>query len=208
MRARLSLVYRRFAKQTALLEQAMVSPRRIRVQESDGLNRQLIDEMCVIRLQDSWARFCRDLVVLSCWAERITIGGKRVARAPGILRARDVIPALISTYPKRKKEPDWHIPEECLRAARQLQIANYATVQSGLGMSFPHSPTDQVRHLRNYFAHRNVTTAQRVQELAIDMGFTSATLPHLLVGSVLQTGISVFSLWVLRLRTMAQVAIQ
>ena len=201
-------IYRKFAKETALLEQAIESPcSTVSLQQRD-FDGQLVREMCVMRLQDSWARFCRDLVIMSSWAEPMTAQGSRVAKAPRIRRARDVIPTLISTYTRRTTEPNWHIPSESIDAAQRLRITNYNTVKSGLSLSFSHSPTEQVRCLRNYFAHRSENTAKLVQQVAMNMGIPSRTIPHSLTGSIVQTGISMFSLWVLRLRTMAWLAIQ
>ena len=143
MRNNLALVYRRFAKETALIEQAFEMSTNQALAGTDGLNRRLVQEMCLIRLQDSWGRFCRRLVVFSCWAQPKTAQGFRVPRAPGIRRSGDVIPKLMSTYRRRTTEPEWHIPAECLDAATRLQIINLPSVNSGLALSFPNSTTDQ-----------------------------------------------------------------
>ena len=191
-----------------MLGQMVAAPSSTASFQGKASDQQMVREMCVIRLQDSWARFCRELVLLSCWAEPVTAQGKRVTRVPNIRRAHDVIPTLISTYRRRRTEPSWHIPNDCIEAAGRLQIANYSTVKSGLGLSFSHSPTYQLRCLRNHFAHRNEVTAKLVRQLAIDLGIPTATVANLLPVSIVQPGTSLFSLWILRLRTMAQLAIQ
>ena len=169
---------------------------------------QLTCEMCVIRLHDAWARFCRELVVLSAYAQPLTAQGHRVPRTGGIKSRRDVIPALIATYPRRKTEPPWHFPRECIDAARRLSVSNNSTIASGLGLSFPQSPTNQLTQMRNFLAHRNTDTAQDVAQVAINLGMPNIGHPHLLVASVMPPGVPLFVLWAERLGLMAWLAIQ
>lgn len=209
MRASLVELYRHFAKETALLTQIIDSTQSLATAgyPENGYE-QFIREMCMIRLHDAWARFCRELVVLSAYAQPLTADGRRVTRAPGIQNRRQVIPALLATYRRRTAEPPWHIPSDCLDAAKRLNISNYSTINNGLGLSFPQSPTDQVNRVRNFFAHRNIDTVRGVVQVARNLGLPRVTHPHLLVVSRIQPGVSVFALWVSRLRVMAQLAVR
>jgi hypothetical protein len=65
----------------------------------------------------------------------------------------DVIPNLLATYGKRRRyEPKWARATECIDAAIRLKIANTGTVTAALGAT--NSPADEIRHVRNYYAHR------------------------------------------------------
>ena len=176
MPASLVKPYRRFLKETTSLAhilESTASP------SAHTRHQQLIREMCVIRLHDAWARFCRELVVLSTYAQPLTAQGQRVPRVSGIRDRQQVIPALIKTYQRRTAEPFWHIPMECIDAAHRLNVANYSAIAGGLGRSSPQSPTDQLRQMRNFFAHRNVDTAQDVTQIALSLGMPNVRYPHL-----------------------------
>src|SRR3546814_18217376 len=65
---------------------------------------QLTCEMCVLRLHDAWARFCRELVIASAIGHTFTLGGTVLKAAPGISSRASVIPALLATYRKRQTD--------------------------------------------------------------------------------------------------------
>ena len=201
--------YRKFLKETASLAHIIESAASALSHTWLGPE-QLTCEMCVIRLHDAWAHFCRELVVLSAYAQPLTAQGQRVTRAHGIRDRQQVIPALFATYPRRRRntEPPWHIPGKCIDAASRLNISNNSTIAIGLGQSFPQSPTDQLSDVRNFFAHRNVDTARDVSQIARNMGIPNVRHPHLLVVSAVPPGVPLFVLWTQRLKLMAWLAIQ
>ncbi len=202
-------LYRKFLKETASLEhilESTTSPSANTQHRPE--HEQLIREMCVIRLHDAWARFCRELVFLSAYAQPLTAQGQRVPRVSGIRDRQQVIPALFATYRRRTTEPSWHIPRDCIDTAGRLKISNNSTVASGLGQSFTVSPTDQLKQMRNFFAHRNVATAQAVTQVAVSLGMPNVRHPHILVASIVPPGVSVFTQWAQRLNLMAWLAIQ
>ena len=209
MRPSLVGLYQRFVKETALLTQVLDSTPYLRNQHQLGQEHQrLICDMGVIQFHDAWARFCRELVVLSAYAQPLTAHGQRLSRAPGIQNRHQVIPALLSTYHRRKYEPSWDQPGDCIDAARRLQVLNYSTIFAGLGLSLTPSPIDQVRYVRNFLAHKNAENARRVAQVAAEFGLTNVRVPEVLVMSVVHPGVSVFIQWVHRLRLMAWLAIQ
>jgi len=164
----------------------------------------LVAEMCVIRLHDAWVRFCRELVVTSAYAKPLTAQGRRVPRVPGVKRRDQVIPELPATYP-------WHMSARCLDAARRLKVSNYSAISSGIGVSFPDmspSPNDQVRLVRNFFAHRHQESAGKALEIARSLNIPGVTHPRSLVIATVPPGISVFRLWANRLLWMAYLSIQ
>ena len=200
-------IYGRFLKETTFLANILGSTASSATHTPPRLE-QFTREMCVVRLHDAWARFCRELVVLSAYAQPLTAQGQRVTRVSGVRDRQQVIPTLLATYRWKKTEPSWHIPTDCIGAARSLNIANNSTIASGLGLSFPQSPTDQLRQMRNFFAHRNVHTAKDVEQIAISLGMPNVRYFHLLLVSVMPPGVPLFVLWVQRLRRMAWLAIQ
>ena len=77
---------------------------------------QLACEMAVIRLYDSWARFCRDAVIISAYGKTTTLSGTelRASSLSTITAKSQVIPVLQSTFKKRPHEPDWERAEPLL----------------------------------------------------------------------------------------------
>ncbi len=179
--------------------------------QADFFRNQITKEMCVIRLHDAWSRFCRELILSSAGSRAKTGNGIRLPRSPGVNKYSDVIPVLLSTYipPRRRPEPAWHNPTECLDAARRLKISNYSTVQTGLQLSFNGpAPTAQLTSIRNYIAHRNRNTAQGIAKVARDLFISPVPRAFELASAIVPSGITLFSLWIIRLGTMAQLSIQ
>jgi hypothetical protein len=131
---------------------------------------QLAAEMAVIRLQDAWARFCRELIIMSASGNSVTLNGSVV---PAVIRKRsDVVPALLATYKKRRQyEPKWERAVDCIDAATRLKVANLGTLAAALGST--NSPADEIRHIRNFYAHRRQGAAAR----ALSCNVFSGTRP-------------------------------
>ena len=128
--------------------------------------KQLAAEMAVIRMYDAWARYCRELIVLSASGNTVTLNG---AVIPAVVKRRsDVIPALLATYRKRQYEPKWARATECIEAAGRLKIANIGTVTAALGAT--NSPAEEIRHIRNYYAHRKQGGAARAIACGVFIG--------------------------------------
>jgi hypothetical protein len=116
--------------------------------------------MAVVRLHDAWARFCRELIILSALGRTVTLSGVPLApSSPALANRNSVIAALLATYKKKKYEPRWSDAVECLDAAARLKIANLPTVSAGLSAS--NSPADEIRQVRNFYAHRRMESAIR-----------------------------------------------
>ncbi len=133
---------------------------RLRDQPNDRADR-LACEMAIIRLHDCWARFSRELIVLSAGACPFTARGSRLPLAPNIKSLNEVNPVLMSTFKKRSIEPSWARPIDAIDAAQRLKIANYHTVAAALGAL--NLPAEEIRPLRNFFAHRAINTALEVK---------------------------------------------
>ncbi len=166
-----------------------------------------VKEMSVIRLHDSWARFCEELIVVSSYACPNSLNGMHVPKVPRV-RSRQVAltQAMVRTRRGRRK-PRWADANESISAAQRLGIVNFPNVSAGLGLT--PSPVDDLRRMRNFFAHRNVTTAQHVRNIAHSIGAPTQTRPTDLLGWLQPpSGVSQFETWVIRLQQMAYIAVQ
>jgi hypothetical protein len=206
-------LYQRFVKETALILQRFNTPGLSAHGHTETWASVHLDckEMCVIRLQDCWARFCRELVIMSAVYTLRMRGGSvlsPVSQASGTLRPHDIIPELRKRFSSRKKskpdwwEPKWQDSHETLDAANILKIANYLQVSAGLSLSG--TTLDEIRYVRNYLAHRSKKTAQKIaSSLGVAPSHNSpieAILSH-----VVPPGVSRFEYWVRTLRQMADV---
>jgi len=123
----------------------------------NSIAREMIAEMVVLSAHDIWARFCRSLIVASAGYRPRDSTGARLPYAPGVHHPRDVIPTLLRTYRRKRFEPRWGDATQAIDAAQRLAIPNLTNVSSALGSSS--SPADDLRVLRNFFAHRAKDTA-------------------------------------------------
>jgi hypothetical protein len=115
-----------------------------------GRKDQLAAEMAIVRLYDAWARYCRELIILSASGNTVTLSG---AVVPAVVSKRsDVVPTLLSTFKKQQYEPKWASAPPCIDAAKRLNISNLSTVSAALSAS--NSPAEEIRNVRNFYAHR------------------------------------------------------
>lgn len=164
-------------------------------------------EMCVIRLQDAWARFCRELVLMSASEQPLTASGVRLPRSPGIARRIDALNALRTRYSRPPHEPKWYDAQSCLTAAAMLRVANYASISAGLSVT--PSPLDDLRDLRNFLAHRTESTALRVCAVAMRNSLSAQLgVLAILASPSTAVGTCILEHWIRELQTMAQIAVR
>ena len=162
--------------------------------------------MAVIRLHDSWARFCREVTIAAAADRPVTATGVQLARAPGIRKSSEVVPRLLSTYSKRRLyEPKWAHARECIDAAHRLGIANFPTVAAALGAS--NSPAEEINLVRNFFAHRCKDTALKIRIYSPFVLAASLDVESL-VGEIIAPSTTRMEMWVLGLQSIAEAAIQ
>jgi hypothetical protein len=160
-------------------------------------------EMTVIRLHDSWARFCRELILISAYARPRTETGQTVQRAPGIRSRQDVVTSWQSTFPRSQRpryEPHWATASDALGLAQRVQLGNFLTVSAALSSNT--SPAEPLRRMRNFFAHRGHGTALFLPAVMSRHG-VSRVSPDQFLGHLVPPGVSVFEHWVLSLRVIA-----
>lgn len=129
--------------------------------------------LAFLKQNDAWSKFCRRLLVASALGFDGFSGGH--GPAPGISSEADVMSALNIRVPW-KDDRKWHVANDFLGAARTLKVANIGTLNGSIG-STP-NPSEQIRYVRNFFAHANPHTHERAfnacsQRRPVDFCFTS-----------------------------------
>jgi len=162
-------------------------------------------EMSVIQLHSSWSQFCRDIFILSAGGSAYTATGIRLKNALGISSIGEVIPALLSTYKKRKREPEWSYSSDFVDAAKRLKVQNFATLSSAIGSTG--SPADELRKIRNFFAHRSRESAEALRILSYHHSSVSLNVENLLARTN-SSGITILEDLLVSLRRIAISAIQ
>jgi len=199
--------YRRFLAETAWLLTAFdAGLAGLGSAHALGELHRLSGEMAVVRLHDAWGRFCRELIISSAGCRPFTASGVRLVCPPGIRGRPDVIPFLLNSYNKpRTYEPKWAVSHDCLDAAQRIGIANFATVTAAIGST--NSPVEDLRRVRNFFAHRGKWSADEVRSrFSFPVG--SPLTLEALAGQLVPPGITRMESWVNGLRTVAGAAIQ
>ncbi len=159
----------------------------------------------LIRLQDDWGRFCRDLILISAVGGCSTVAG--IALPNRAASPRDALTILRSSFSGRAKPPDWEpkwfIANQALDAARRLRVGNLAAVSGALG-STP-SPLEEIRVLRNFVAHRSERAAIEARRYS---GLNHLKGLHAYLQSLQSGGSSLLETWVRQLQVMAESAVQ
>jgi hypothetical protein len=174
-------------------------------QDTDVVRGRFAAELVVIRLHDAWARFCREVVVVSAYGRIETLGGTRLGTCHPAIKSRgDVIPVLISLYPNRRAEPYWFSAADCSDAGRRLGIQNAATVTAALGAA--NSPAAELREVRNFYAHRKKETAVKAVTAGGFVGRQQPQVFHL--NSFVAGGKTILESWTEDLIAVATAAVQ
>ena len=129
----------------------------------------------IVRLHDSWARFCRRLILSSADGNTLTSTGFYVPKSPIILPGQSSLDALKMTYKTNRQsrvlwEPRWHDAGDAVDAATRLQVGNLSTISAALGAA-----GNGVRDLtgcRNFLAHRS-----KLSNVPLALIRTSLSLP-------------------------------
>jgi hypothetical protein len=160
--------------------------------------------MTLVRLHDSWARNCRDLVIRSACGNTTTLGGAALARSGLVTGGHgSVIPAWLATFKSRATEPKWFDVTECVDAARRLGVGNLAAIAAGLGANT--SPADTLRAIRNFYAHRSHRTAREAFRTGL---FTSMTIDVFDLAKPARAGLCHVDDWIFRLTDALRAAAQ
>jgi len=165
----------------------------------------------VIRLHDLWASHCRQLIICSADAHFRTYSGVRLPRASSLPPKARPIPWLRDNWTSGKRmkpswEPNWHIPDQYLRAAQLLGIGNYVTVSNALSAV---TIVEQIRYTRNALVHSLPATYWKLRILSASLGLPWNVNPvNIIYSRVNGTGPLLFDHWISELRLCLQAAIR
>ena len=137
----------------------------------------------VIEAMNCWVLFSRSLIVSSALGATTRSTG-RVASLYGRRSTVDyvIVQAALAENPRlgvsglparidRRLEPVWHEPAVIIRLATALQLSNGSTITQALsvGATFMRD----LPPVRNYFAHKNQDTAERVRRIGRQYGVSA-----------------------------------
>lgn len=199
--------YSKFVSETEwLLQEFNIAVDQLSIDSIDKSAR-LSAEMSVIRLHDAWARFCREIIVLSAGGRPYTANGNQLAPVSGIHGISEVIPVLLARYPRRRHrfEPKWARPREAIQAGQLLNIPNISTFGAAIGAT--NSPAEELRPIRNFLAHRGKNSANQIRNQYFFNGTDKVTVENV-AGKLIPPGIRRFEKWVIDLRLIAIASIQ
>ena len=130
----------------------------------------VVVEHALLRLQIEWETFVRHFI-LDCATGRYSDSRgpvcSHLSQSPP--RTREMAShRLVSLYKKRNFEPYWHRPQEAIRAADMLRLSNYNNIANQLGLS-PWQ-IDELRHVRNFIAHRSKSSAIKLRTAGLTSG--------------------------------------
>lgn len=148
-----------------------------------------------IELNDRWSLFSRRLLIASA------LGGEgydgSINGVPGCEDESDVLHTLGVRVAWKNDRP-WHVPSEFLGAARTLKVKNLATLNGSIGAT-PNS-AEQVRVVRNLFAHRNPDTYMRAR------GHCRSARPEVFLLTEKEAGQFILVNWIAQLLAIARSA--
>jgi hypothetical protein len=193
---------RRLKSETAWLQEEFLRA----VAAGNQRHCQLACEMAVIRLHDAWGRFCRELIVLSAFGRTTTLSGIPLPPCHrSIKRCHLVLPYLQAVMKSgRPYEPRWADATKCIGAAQRLAIANFPTVSAALGAT--NSPAEDIRRVRNFYAHRKYGTAH--ESRATNFFASPTRLEVFDLSSYTAGNVRVIESWVANLNIIAKAAAQ
>ena len=164
-------------------------------------------EMCVVKLNDMWSKYCRNLIIISAVDKPRTITGTTVITSNVVKKYKDVMPFLRRKFNRKNIlwEPKWHIAHEAIKAAHELSISNYQTISSAIGAQC--SPADEIRIVRNYIVHQNKETARKYIGILINYNIPQNTAAVKMLEEFMILGVNLFEYWIRKLQIMARLSI-
>jgi hypothetical protein len=151
---------------------------------SPPLELNAVSEYCIVQLLDCWNRFVRDIVLASATGRARDVNGKAILPGPqGALSRAAAMQYVRIKWPKGKKpyhwEPSWFDVGQADMVLDVLQPANALTLKTALGANT--NPTEQLRAVRNYCAHRGPISAAKLRHPTRNWGPAQWRRPHDLV---------------------------
>lgn len=121
-------------------------------------------EHIVMQLQNVWELYVREFVLNSAVGNASDKSGPVKSLLPDLIRSKEHASyVLISKYKKRRNEPDWYKPADIVDAVVKLDLTNQPKIIGAVGAT--PWPLDDLRHVRNFIAHRSKRAAEEVRGL-------------------------------------------
>ena len=123
-------------------------------------------EKALIQIQIEWEHFVRNLILDSATGNFSNSAGHVRSHIFRQMRSREVAAhALLSTYRQRQHEPNWYLPSQAIGAAQTLGVSNFQQISAELGVT--PWPIDELRHIRNFIAHKSKRSALSLRQSGI-----------------------------------------
>ena len=112
----------------------------------------------LVRLNTAWEHYVR-AIILDAARWRTQKGGSNlVPKGSSQSRAAHI---LVTTYPKRRTEPDWYLPRDALDAANRLNLPSRSDISLVLGLS--PWPLEALRLCRNFQVHKSYSSVSKLK---------------------------------------------
>ncbi|TCT37116.1 hypothetical protein [Martelella mediterranea] len=123
-------------------------------------------EKALIQIQIEWEHFVRNLILDSATGKFESRSGPIISKShPNLLSREAAAHWLIGSYPKRQHEPDWYLPKQAIDASIRLDVSNQPIIAAELGVT--PWPIAELRHVRNFIAHKSKRSALAVRKTGI-----------------------------------------
>lgn len=153
----------------------------------------MLAERAAIQLQNEWERFVRNFVLDSATGKYAATLGKVVSQLKNPPNSREqAAHMLIQTYKRRKYEPDWHKPEEAIKAADNLKLSNFSEIAAVLGTS--PWPLTGLKTIRSFVAHQSKNSAIKLR-LESNLPNRAKLIPVELIYAYSQAGVQNYLGW-------------
>ncbi|GAB6967697.1 hypothetical protein JCM25156A_17340 [Komagataeibacter kakiaceti JCM 25156] len=119
-----------------------------------------------MQIQIEWELFVRNLILDSATGNFENGNGLIISRSYPSLRSREeAAHRLIGTYRRQQFEPDWYLPTRAIDASMRLGVSNQPQIAAELGVT--PWPIEELRHVRNFIAHKSKRSALAVRGTGI-----------------------------------------
>lgn len=145
----------------------------------------------VVRLQQLWGEFCRELIVRSAIGGCLTRTSQTLPGAPGVKRVSDIL-KIIKLNDLGGPAAKWEEPSFAIDQAMRLKVANFNGIDLGLGQAS--AVASHIKVIRNYIVHPNSRNSNQYTNMARSLGFRGLS-PDQLLSQTAPGSNSVFENW-------------
>lgn len=121
-------------------------------------------EHITFQLQNVWEQFVRNFILVSATGAAQGSSGPVSSSVPYNFRSREAAGHYLLQITRERFEPKWYRPLDAIKAGRRLGIGNLSNISAAIG-STPW-PLEDLRLIRNFFAHRSKSSALEIRALA------------------------------------------